>query len=192
MLDPVRLGLRALFAPLLILLGAVLVELAEGRPLICPCGTVEWWGSAGPRQSQMLVDWYSTSHLVHGFLFYAVLWFALRRRPVALRLLVATVIEAAWELLENSPMVIARYRQSALAMGYNGDSVLNSASDIVMMMIGFWLASRVPKWGSMVAVLALELVPLLVIRDNLALNIVQLVAPNDQLSAWQARGGTKN
>jgi len=157
-----------------------------GRPPICACGTIELWGSEGPTQSQMMADWYSASHIVHGFLFYALLHFMFRRMAVERRFIVALVVEAAWEITENTPMIIDRYREATVALGYSGDSILNSASDIAMMAVGFLAARRLPVWASVVIVLLLELIPLIFIRDNLALNILMLLAPNDAVRAWQA------
>ena len=169
---------------ILILTAAIL--LAMGRPPICTCGEVALWGSVGPEQSQMVADWYSFSHLVHGFLFYGLLWLVARRWPVGRRFLVALVIEAAWEVFENTPMIIDRYREATIALGYTGDSLLNSMSDIAMMAIGFVAAARLPVRASVVIVLLLELIPLLIIRDNLTLNVWMLLAPSDALREWQA------
>jgi hypothetical protein len=182
----VKSSVRPLGLALLVVLAAAAILWLMGRPPICTCGTVELWGSAGPRQSQMLVDWYSASHLVHGFLFYALLHLAARRMKPERRLVVATVIEAAWELVENSPVIIDRYREATIALGYTGDSILNSVSDILMMGIGFLIARRLPAWASVMIVLVLELVPLAIIRDNLTLNVWMLLAPNDALRSWQA------
>lgn len=159
---------------------------AMGRPPICTCGTVEYWGEVGPKQSQMLADWYSPSHLVHGFLFYAVLGLAWTKAPIERRFLAALLVEAAWEIAENTPIVIDRYREATMALGYSGDSILNSASDIVMMAIGFLAARKMPVWVSVVVVLLLELVPLLAIRDNLTLNVIMLLAPSDAILKWQS------
>jgi hypothetical protein len=169
-----------------VLVAAVAVLWAMGRPPICTCGTVALWGREGPTQSQMLADWYSLSHIVHGFLFYAVLHIVLRRAAIEWRLLLALLIEASWEIVENTPMVIDRYREATIALGYSGDSILNSSSDILMMAVGFLAARRLPTWASIVIVLVLELLPLFVIRDNLTLNVWMLLAPNDSIRAWQA------
>ena len=177
---------RALLVTFLVLAATAAILLAMGRPPICTCGEVRLWGPVGPMQSQMLADWYSPSHIVHGLLFYALLWLAARRWPVERRLTVALVVEAAWEILENTPMVIDRYREATIALGYTGDSILNSVSDVAMMALGFLAARRLPLWAAILLLLVLELVPLLVIRDNLALNIWMLVAPNDAIRAWQA------
>lgn len=171
---------------LLVLALSVAILLAMGRPPICTCGTIELWGRAGPTQSQMLADWYSPSHIVHGFLFYAILHIAFRSMTFERRFAAALIIEAAWEIIENTPMVIDRYREATIALGYSGDSILNSASDIAMMAVGFMAARRLPAWASCVIVLLLELIPLIVIRDNLLLNVWMLLAPSDAIRVWQA------
>ena len=159
-----------------------------GRHPICTCGSIELWvGSRdSPRTSQMLADWYSFSHIVHGLLFYAALWLAARRWPVEWRFVIALFIEAAWEVTENTPMVIDRYRATTAALGYTGDSVLNSLSDIAMMTLGFALARKLPVWTAVILLIALEVIPLFAIRDNLTLNVIALIAPNEALQAWQA------
>jgi hypothetical protein len=173
---------------LAIVIATAAVLLAMGRNPICTCGAVDFWvGSRdSPRTSQMLSDWYSFSHVVHGFLFYALLWLAARRWPVGWRFLVALLIECAWEITENTPMIIDRYRATTAALGYTGDSVLNSLSDVGMMALGFLIARKLPVWASAIALIALEVTPLFVIRDNLTLNVIALIAPNQTLQAWQA------
>jgi len=177
---------RAGAAALVLLVAAVGILLAMDRPPICTCGDVACWGPVGPRQSQMFADWYRASHIVHGFLFYGLLHLAARRWPVERRFLVALLIEAAWEIAENTPFVINRYREATAAFGYMGDTVLNSVSDIAMMAAGFTLARKLPVWAAVAVVAVLEIVPLLVIRDNLTLNVWMLLAPSDALRAWQA------
>jgi Protein of unknown function (DUF2585) len=181
---------RATLATLILVAAAAAILLAMGRPPICTCGTVALWepSALSSRTSQMLADWYSPSHLVHGFLFYAALWLVARHWPVERRFLVALLVEAAWEVIENTPMVIDRYREATTAIGYTCDSVINSLSDIAMMALGFLAARRLPLWASIVVVLVLELVPLFVIRDNLTLNVWMLLAPNDAIRAWQGGG----
>ena len=176
---------RAVVAAPLIFAAAVAILIAMGRPPICACGTIAIWGPVGPAQSQMLADWYSPSHIVHGLLFYAILWLIARRVPVERRFLVALLVECAWEIAENTPMVIDRYRTATAALGYSGDSVLNSASDIAMMALGFLAARKLPPWASVALLIALEAIPLLAIRDNLTLNIWMLLAPSDAIRAWQ-------
>ena len=180
-------SLRWRWAAAAVPLAAIVLLLAMGRPPICTCGTIALWGRAGPTQSQMLADWYSASHIVHGFLFFGLLWLVARDRlSIGWRLVIALVIECSWEVVENTPLVIDRYRAATVALGYTGDSVLNSASDIAMMVIGFIAARRLPLWASVAIVIALELIPLAAIRDNLTLNILMLVAPSDAIRVWQA------
>ena len=180
---------RTVAAALLIIALAAAAELAFGRHPICTCGAVDLWvgGRDSPKTSQMLADWYSLSHVVHGLLFYAALWLLLRRSPVELRFMIAFVIEASWEVIENTPFVIDRYRETTAALGYSGDSVLNSVSDVLMMCVGFLAARKLPVWACVILLISLELVPLFVIRDNLTLNVLNLLAPNHTIQAWQAR-----
>ena len=172
----------------LIFVATAALLLAMGRPPICTCGELDLWGPVGPAQSQMLADWYSPSHIIHGFLFYGLLWLVARRQPVGNRLVAATLIEVAWEVVENTPMTIDRYRNATISLGYTGDSIVNSMSDIAMMAVGFLLARKLPLWASILLVLVLELLPLFVIRDNLTLNVIMFLAPNEAILEWQARG----
>jgi hypothetical protein len=134
----------------------------------------------------MLADWYSLSHIVHGLLFYALLWLIFRRWPADRRFLLAVLIECSWEVVENTPFVIDRYRETTAALGYSGDSVINSVSDMLMMGVGFLIARKLPVVVSLVLLIVLEIVPLLVIRDNLTLNVINLFSPNAAIAAWQA------
>ena len=163
------------------------VELAMGRHPICTCGTVKLFVATvhGPDNSQHIADWYTPSHIIHGFLFYLLGWLVLRKTPPGQRLLLAVSIEAAWEVLENSPIIIDRYREATIALGYTGDSVINSVADVCWMMVGFGIARRLPVWATVALALGFELLTLLVIRDNLFLNVLMLVAPNDSIRAWQ-------
>jgi len=181
---------RTAIAALVIIAAAAAILLAMGRNPICTCGTVALWVGErdSPRTSQMLSDWYSASHVVHGLLFYAGLWLLFRKWPVERRFFAALLIEASWEIIENTPMVINRYREETAALGYTGDSVLNSMSDIAMMGLGFLIARKLPTSAAILVVIALELAPLIVIRDNLTLNIWMLLAPNDALKTWQSGG----
>jgi hypothetical protein len=176
-------------AAVLVALAAAIL-LAMGRHPICTCGTIDLWvgGRDSPRTSQMLADWYSFSHIVHGLWFYAFLWLFARRAPIEWRFLIAVVVEASWEIVENTPMVIDRYRTATAALGYNGDSVLNSVMDIAMMGLGFLIARKLPVWASIALLIIFELVPLYVIRDNLALNIWMLLWPDQGVATWQSGG----
>ena len=178
---------RAAVAAIALSIAAAVLLYLMGRPPICTCGEVDLWVGQvnSSRTSQMLSDWYSPSHIVHGFLFYGALVLLFRRWPVERRFLAALSIEALWEVVENTPLIINRYREATAALGYTGDSVLNSMSDIAMMGLGFLLARKLPVWASVLIVLILELVPLLAIRDNLTLNVWMLLAPNESIRVWQ-------
>ena len=175
-------------------IGATL--LAMGRVPICSCGTVKlWWGVVqSAENSQHIADWYSFSHVIHGLLFYCFAhllwrhWGLLGGKPAAWALPIAVVFEEFWELLENSPLIIDRYRAVTVSFGYEGDSVLNSLSDIGFMALGFWIASKLPWWASVLLALAFELFTLALIRDNLTLNVLMLVWPLDAVRQWQAGG----
>jgi hypothetical protein len=180
----------ALVAALLVVAAAVAILLAMGRHPICACGTIDLWigGRDSSKTSQMLSDWYSFSHIVHGLLFYAALWLVARRWPVEWRFVAALLIEVSWEVAENTPLVIDRYRTATAALGYAGDSVINSVMDIAMMGLGFLAARKLPVWASVALLIVLELVPLYVIRDNLTLNVWMLLWPDKAVAAWQGGG----
>jgi hypothetical protein len=171
-----------------ILAVAAATLLAMGRPPICTCGTVKLWTGAvqSAENSQHLSDWYTPSHITHGFLFYLLGWLFLRRRPPGDRFVMAVAIEAAWEVLENSQYIIDRYREATMALGYSGDSVINSVADIGWMALGYFLARRLPVAATVALALFFELFTLWAIRDNLTLNVLMLVAPIDAVRAWQA------
>ena len=149
-----------------------------------------WWEGDiwSSEQSQRFADSYSFTHVIHGLLFYLILWLAARKMPVRYRFLIAVIIEAVWEIMENSPLIIDRYRAVTISLGYVGDSVINSLSDILMMIIGFLLAARWKVWMSVALVILIELILLLLMKDNLTLNIVMLVYPIEAIKSWQMAG----
>jgi uncharacterized membrane protein YjdF len=159
-----------------------------GRTPLCTCGDIRLWAGDvhSPDNSQQIADWYSPSHVIHGFLFFLVLQWLLPRVTAGWRLAIAVALESGWEILENSPLIIERYRQATIAIGYTGDSILNSVSDIAMMTAGFLLAGRLGTLRTLLLALALELLTLAVIRDNLTLNILMLAWPVDAIRVWQA------
>lgn len=170
-----------------LLLLQVVILYFMGRVPICECGYVKLFepGVNTPGNSQHLADWYTPSHIIHGFLFYGLAYLLFRNRPLSMRLSFAVLIEAAWELLENSPIIIDRYRTATMALGYSGDSIINSAMDTVFMALGFFFAARMPVWVTVVIAILFELFTGWLIRDNLTLNVVMLVWPVDAIKEWQ-------
>jgi hypothetical protein len=181
---------RFVVAGVAIVLLTALILKGLGHPWICSCGTVKLWHGItfSSENSQHLSDWYTPSHVIHGFLFFFGLWMVAGRRSLGFRAIIAILIEASWEIVENTSWIINRYREATIALDYFGDSILNSIMDIVAMLAGFWLAARLPVWLSVFLVIAMELVVAYFIRDNLSLNIIMLVYPLDAIREWQMGG----
>lgn len=187
---------RAAVATLLISAYAAFILFAMRRPPICPCGTVKLWHGVvqSAENSQHIADWYSFSHVIHGLLFYAAAHLLWRRwklfggAPAGWALPIAVALEASWELLENSPMIIDRYREVTVSWGYSGDFIVNSMADIGWMVAGFVLASRLPVRASVALGIFFELFTLYFIRDNLTLNVLMLVWPVEAVRQWQGMG----
>lgn len=171
-----------------VLLLQVLLEYWMGRTPICTCGYVKLFEPVvnSPGNSQHLADWYTPSHIIHGFIFYGIAHLLFRGKPLAARLLFALLIESGWELLENSPIIIDRYRTATISLDYYGDSILNSAMDTVFMVVGFFFARRMPVLVTLAVAIAFELFTGWLIRDNLTLNVLMLVYPLDAVKAWQS------
>ena len=185
-----RLTWRWLAVAFVLVLIAGGVLLAMGQVPICKCGYVKLWHGVvfSSENSQHLSDWYTPSHIIHGFAFYGLLWLVGRRWPIGVRLVLAVLIESGWEIFENTDMVINRYREVTISLDYYGDSVINSMSDIMAMILGFIAASRLPVWTTVLLTIVMELVVLYYIRDNLTLNILMLVYPLDSIKHWQSGG----
>ncbi len=159
-----------------------------GRNLICQCGFVKLWHGeiVSSENSQHILDWYSPSHVLHGLVFYMSLHFLAPGLSIGWRLVIAAAIEAAWEIVENTSWIIDKYREDTIALDYYGDSVINSVSDLIMMLLGFFIAARVPVWLSVALFVTAELVVGYFIRDGLLLNVIMLVYPLDWIRQWQA------
>jgi len=181
---------RALAVALGIVVLTAVILLWMGRSPICECGTVKFWHgeTVSSENSQHIADWYTPSHILHGLVFYAFLWLILRRASLGSRLVIATAIEAAWEIAENTDTIIDRYREATIALDYYGDSVLNSVADIAWMWVGFALARVLPVWASVVLFIVAELFVGWMIRDGLTLNVIMLLAPQDWIKEWQMAG----
>lgn len=179
---------RYLLIALALLAAQVLTLYWLGQPWLSATGQIMLWSNnpLSPDTSQQFADWYSLSHIVHGLLFYALLRLCFPKQKLGVWLLLAMGLEIAWEIAENTPMVIEAYRKQALAIGYTGDSILNSLMDTLMMALGFLFASRAPARVSIAVGLGLELLAAVVIRDNLTLNILNFLYPIPFIERWQA------
>ncbi len=177
-------------AAVAIIMATAIAELAIGRLLFCRCGYLKFWHGVvfSSENSQHLTDWYTFTHVLHGLGFYFLLWLAVKRFDTGLRFVLAVALEAAWEVAENTPFIIDRYRAATISFDYYGDSIVNSVADIVAMAIGFWFAAVVNVWASALLFSVVEAGLALMIRDSLLLNILMLIHPVEAIKRWQSGG----
>jgi Protein of unknown function (DUF2585) len=161
-----------------------------GRVAICTCGYVKLWEGnvAGPGTSQHLTDWYTFSHLLHGFWLYFLLWLICRRLPIGARFVLAVLLEASWEIFENTDFIIQRYRADTISLNYYGDSIVNSIGDTLTAALGFAPAAWLSPAVTILVAITIEAGLAFAIHDNLALNILMLIHEVPWIKAWQATG----
>ncbi len=173
---------------IVIVMAATAMQLhRQGRLWWCSCGQWYLWSgdTQGPHNSQAPFDPYSLTHVLHGILYFGLLAWGIPRLPPVWRLWLALSIEALWEVLENSAVVIQRYRAETIALGYQGDTIANSLGDILSCGIGFALGRRLGLRGSVALFVATEVALLVWIRDSPLLNVVMLAHPLGAIKAWQ-------
>jgi hypothetical protein len=179
--------LSYVFATVAGLIVTFIAEYRFGRVIICKCGYIKVWQSAvmTSENSQHLTDWYTFSHIIHGFAFFYLGRFLSKKITLFQSFILALGIETGWELIENSSFIINRYRTTTMSLDYYGDSIINSSFDILAMVLGFYLAKRLPVWAVVSLIVLMEVGVGLLIRDNLTLNIIMLLYPSQAIKKWQ-------
>lgn len=184
---PVRLFVCAFLGAALVL---ALSLASFGRSWWCACGyfnlvSLDPWSS---HSSQHLIDFYSPSHFLHGVVLFWAL--TLMRLPLRFAFMSTLAIEVGWEIAENSDFIIQRYRSVTASLGYFGDSIVNSLSDLSMCAVGFFFAARFSWRLSVYIFLVLEAATTMLIRDGLVLNVIMLLYPIDAIRIWQSALGS--
>jgi hypothetical protein len=169
---------------------AVIVLKFQGRVWWCEAGDyVPWsWEIWSRHNSQHLIDPYTFTHILHGVAEFWIISLIFRKVPLAWRLAIAVGIEGTWEVVENTNMVIQRYREATISLDYYGDSIINSISDMISCATGFLIAWKIRFWRSLALFLLTEIILVLCIRDSLLINILMLFYPVEAIKAWQGGG----
>lgn len=183
---------------LFIFLGIIVVQILVlffiGREAICTCGFIKLWEGdvMSASNSQQIADWYTFSHIMHGFIFYGFFVFISKKffgrvggLPLGLIFIGAVLLEVGWEIIENSTWIINYYRNNTVSLGYIGDSILNSVFDVIWMAIGFVMARKLPVWIIITLIVIFELMTGLIVRDGLLLNILMFIYPAEAIKVWQ-------
>lgn len=171
-----------------VVLLAMIVSLrVEGRRFICSCGRFAIWigDSCSSNTSQQLLDPYSLTHILHGFLFFWLMALLFKRLSGAWQFWLALLLESAWEVFENTNFVINKYRTETAALGYTGDTVVNSVGDLACALVGFLVARRLGLGRSLILFVLLEVILIIWIHDSLLLQILMLVRPVEAIKFWQ-------
>jgi len=182
-----RRRLVPIIAAALVPLAMIVLLRAEGRHFLCTCGHVAAWVSdwCSSNTSQQFLDPYSFTHVLHGFLFFWLMALLFRRMPRAWEFLMALLLESAWEVFENTSFVINKYRTETAALGYQGDTVLNSLGDLACALLGFVIARRLGVRRSLIVFVLIELVLTFWIHDSLLLQMLMLIRPVETIKLWQ-------
>lgn len=168
-------------------LAMIVLLRAEGRRILCACAHFAVWVSdwCSSNTSQQLLDPYSFTHVLHGFLFFWLIALLFRRMPRVWQFLLALLLESAWEVFENTSFVINKYRTETAALGYQGDTIVNSLGDLACALLGFVIARQLGVRRSLIVFVLIEVVLTFWIHDSLLLQILMLIRPVEAIKLWQ-------
>jgi Protein of unknown function (DUF2585) len=178
---------KIIVAAALVLVFMVLMLRLQGRNFLCSCGEFALWvgDHCSSNTSQQLLDPYSLTHVLHGFMFFWLIALLFKQMPRLWQLWLAMLLESAWEVFENTSFVINKYRTETAALGYTGDTIVNSVGDLACALIGFVIAQKLGWWRSLIVYVLVELVLIFWIHDSLLLQILMLVRPVEAIKHWQ-------